>query len=376
MDMTKQLSWFALILLFSSCMFSCGGTEEGSGNSGDPSDLTLEIVQASDDSGMVTVQATASNAILYEFDMGTNDSNDQGSSTDGSFEYVYESSGNFIIEVKAYGNSGKFIRAQKQIAVMSGEPDTAGEGYTTPISYDGWNLVCNDEFDGNILNQSMWSFQNGNGCPDICGWGNNELEWYRPENSWVNNGLLTIEARKEMFQSNEYTSTKLISQGKKAFQYGRVDVRAKLPKGKGLWPAIWMLGSNISSVSWPACGEIDIMEMVGGSGGEKTSYGTLHWQNGEGEHASSGDSRSVTQGLDQLFHVYSIIWNENGIKWLLNDVEYHSINTTGPDFTAFHKPFYMILNVAIGGNWPGNPTDATEFPTQMQIDYVRVFQEQ
>lgn len=369
----------SFLLLFSTFVFlvACGGSDDGPvSNPGDPSDLSIEITQATDNSGRITVQATATNAVLYEFDMGTSSTNDFGSSTDGSFDFTYESSGNFVIEVKAFGNSGKFVRAQKQVSVVSGEPATTGEGYTTPISYSGWDLICNDEFDGNILNQSIWSYQNGNGCPDICGWGNNELEWYRPENSWVTNGALTIEAREEIFQTNDYTSTKLISQGKKAFQYGRVDVRAKLPRGKGLWPAIWMLGTNISSVGWPRCGEIDIMEMVGGNGGEMTTHGTAHWQNENGDKTQSGNGRTIGVGLDQAFHVYSIIWDELQLQFLLDDVPYHSIDLTSSEMEAFHKPFYMILNVAVGGDWPGSPTAATEFPTQMQVDYVRVFQKQ
>lgn len=366
---------FILSLLGLLFFTSCGGSEEPSTSSGDPSNLSFDVIIAEDNSGMVTVQATATNAILYEFDMGILN-NGTGSSNDGTFDFVYESTGLYTVEVKAYGNSGRFVTAQKQINVISGDPATTGEGYVTPIVYEGYNLLFNDEFDGTALNGSIWSYQNGNGCPDLCGWGNNELEYYRPENSWLGNGVLTIEARKETFQNNEYTSTKLISQGKQAFKYGRVDVRAKLPRGKGLWPAIWMLGSSISSVGWPACGEIDIMEMVGGNGGEKTSHGTAHWRNENGDKTESGDSRTLNEGLDQKFHVYSLIWNELEIKWLLDDVPYHTLDITTAGKDAFHNPFYFILNVAVGGTWPGNPTSSTEFPTQMQIDYLRVFQEQ
>jgi len=175
----------------------------------------------------------------------------------------------------------------------------------TPLSYDGMNLFWNDEFDGFFVNQGDWNYEIGNGCPNLCGWGNNELQYYKAENSQVSNGALTIEARAENVQSNQYTSTRMTTQGKVAFKYGRVDVRAQLPTGKGLWPAIWMLGTNITSVGWPTCGELDI---------------------------------------------------------------------TGSDKEAFHKPFFMILNVAVGGNWPGNPNAETEFPTSMKVDYVRVFQ--
>jgi len=376
MEPRKKLFPSLIVIFCTLFLFSCGSDPDVStGNVGDPSNLSFEVVVSEDNSGKVTVEAMATDAVLYEFDMGTS-SNDTGSSNDGRFDFVYENTGMYTVEVKAYGDSGRFIKAQKLINVISGDPSTSGEGYVTPISYEGWNLICNDEFDGTVLDLSSWSFQNGNGCPDLCGWGNNELEYYRAENSWVVNGVLTIEARQENFQNNAYTSSKLISQGKKAFKYGRVDVRAQLPTGKGLWPAIWMLGSNINSVGWPSCGEIDIMEMVGGSGGEKISHGTAHWRNANNDHASQGNKRSSPVGLDQAFHVFSIIWNETEIKWLLDDVPYHTLNITGSEFEAFHKPFYMILNVAVGGNWPGNPSADTEFPTQMKVDYVRVFQEQ
>lgn len=364
-----------LLALTTIFLASCGSeTETPTGLPGDPSNLTIDIEVAEDQSGLVTIQATATDAILYEFDFGTVD-NDSGVSEDGRIQFVYQNSGVFTIEIKAFGNSGRFIRQERQVNIESGDPATAGEGYTTPISYEGMNLLWNDEFNGTSVDQSIWSFDNGNGCPNICGWGNNELEYYRPENSTVSNGALTIEAREELFQNNEYTSTKLISQGKKVFTYGRVDVRAQLPRGKGLWPAIWMLGQNITSVGWPASGEIDIMEMVGGNGGENTTFGTAHWSVNNNQ-ASNGDSRTVSKGLDQEFHVFSIIWDENRIQWLLNDIPYHNLDITGSDKDAFHKPFYMILNVAVGGNWPGSPTSATEFPTQMKVDYVRVFQDQ
>lgn len=376
MALTKKFSTIIFLLFFTAFITSCDDGSEGPiTNPGDPSNLSFEIIVAEGNSGKVTVQAQATDAILYEFDMGTI-ADGTGSSADGVFEYVYESTGTYTVEVKAYGDSGRFVKSQKQVSIISGEPATSGEGYVTPINYDGWDLVWNDEFGGSVLDQSSWSYNNGNGCPSICGWGNNELEYYRPENSWLEDGLLTIEARKETFEDNDYTSTKLITQGKRAFTYGRIDVRAKLPRGKGLWPAIWMLGSNITSVGWPSCGEIDIMEMVGGNGGEKTTYGTAHWANNDNEHTSNGNNRSVSDGLDQSFNVFSIIWNASEIRWLLNDVPFHTLSITGASKEAFHKPFYMILNVAVGGDWPGNPTSATEFPTQMQVDYVRVFQEQ
>jgi beta-glucanase (GH16 family) len=163
----------------------------------------------------------------------------------------------------------------------------------------------------------------------------------------------------------------LTTQGKKTFRYGRIDIRAKLPFGQGLWPALWMLGENLNTVSWPACGEIDIMEMVGND--PATTHGTLHWeQNG---HNYQGGGTTISSGiLADAFHVYTIIWDTNEIKWLLNDVEFYSMNTSSPAFSAFDNNFFFIMNVAVGGNWPGYPDGTTTFPQRMTVDYIRVFQ--
>ena len=363
-----------LILLSSLVFVSCDTTDTPTTNVGDPSNLTIEVDIADDRSGSVTVMARADNAVLYEFDMGTPSTNDTGVSETGDFDFVYESSGNYTIEVKAIGNSGRFIRQQTQISVSSGEPNTSGQGYTTPIEYPDMDLLWNDEFDGSILNGSFWTHEIGNGCPNICGWGNNELEYYREQNTTVNEGVLTIEARQETIQSNNYTSSRLKTQGKFAFTYGRVDVRAKLPGGgRGLWPAIWMLGQNITSVGWPRCGEIDIMEMIGGT--ENTTHGTAHWAAANGDRVLDGNDRTIAQGLDDQFHVHSIVWTPSTIQWYLDDVPFHTLDITGSDKDAFHNPFFLLLNVAVGGDWPGSPTPDTTFPTSMEVDYVRVFQD-
>jgi len=368
-----NLMKFFYLLAVSTLIFSCGKSDTPPTSSNDPTNLNFEVVIADDNSGFVTVNASAQNAVSYEFDMGTL-SGGQGTSESGAFSYTYETTGQYVVEVKAYGSSGRFIKDEKIINIIAGEPTTSGQGYTTPITYPDMNLFWNDEFDGNILN-SNWTHEIGNGCPNLCGWGNGELEYYRAENTLVRDGVLTIEARKQDFQNNEYTSSRIKTQGKKVFTYGRVDVRAKLPRGQGLWPAIWLLGQNITSVSWPSCGEIDIMEMVGGNGGESKTYGTAHWQKLDGEKGEAGTSTTVPVPLDEAFHVFSIIWTETEIKWYVDDVPFHTVNISGPNTEAFHKPFFIILNVAVGGVWPGSPTEDTVFPTSMEVDYVRVFQD-
>ena len=253
---------------------------------------------------------------------------------------------------------------------------------TSPISREGYTLVWNDEFSGNSLNTDDWSYEIGDGCPDLCGWGNSELEYYRSENTTVANGLLTIEAREELFNSKNYTSSRLITEHKQFFKYGRIDIRAKMPQGQGIWPAVWMLGENIDTVGWPRSGEIDIMEMVGGDGGDgnndSTTHGTIHWDSGGCGfdcRAYESGKKSLSNGkLADDFHVYSIDWTSDSITWLLNDVSFHSEQITSADRTEFHEDFFFIFNVAVGGQWPGNPDSSTQFPQQMQVDYIRVFQ--
>jgi len=146
--------------------------------------------------------------------------------------------------------------------------------------------------------------------------------------------------------------------------------------GQGIWPALWMLGANIDQVGWPACGEIDIMEMVGGnaSGRDNTTHGTLHWD--DQGHTFLGDSKTLDNGiLNDNFHLYSITWNQDEIKWFLDDDEYFSMNIRSAEMTEFQNEFFLLFNVAVGGNWPGNPNAETTFPQQMQVDYIRVYQE-
>jgi beta-glucanase (GH16 family) len=165
----------------------------------------------------------------------------------------------------------------------------------------------------------------------------------------------------------------MITQGKKEFKYGRVDIRAALPKGQGIWPALWMLGKSINTVGWPACGEVDIMEMVGGAGRENTVHATAHWFHTA--YASYTGHTTLSQGTySDKFHVYSITWNEQFITWYVDDVEYHKIDITPAELSEFREQFFLIFNVAVGGNWPGNPDSSTQFPQHMIVDYVRVFQ--
>ena len=246
-------------------------------------------------------------------------------------------------------------------------------GYESPMSYPGYNLIWNDEFSGTALNLSDWSYEIGTGNN---GWGNAELQYYRAENTSVKDGLLTIEAREEFFAGSNYTSSRLVTQGKQTFRYGRVDIRALMPQGQGLWPALWMLGQSFSSIGWPYCGEIDIMEMIGGNDREDTSYGTIHWDNA-GQYRYEGESTTLTSGtLADRFHVFSIEWDSNSIRWFLDGKQFNAIATTPATMSEFQEAFFFIFNVAVGGRFPGNPDSSSEFPQRMQVDYIRVFQRQ
>ena len=364
-----------LILIFTTALFfSCSSDDDSATvNPDDPSNLELNILSYNDGTGIVVVSATATNATSFQFFMG-DDASGPIEQTTGTYEHTYVTYGSYEIAVRAYGPSGRYLEKSQRTLVEAADPVPVGNGYSTPFSYEGMELVWNDEFLGSSLNEEDWSHDIGNGCPDLCGWGNNELEYYRPENLTVGNGVLTIEAKRESFEGYDYTSSKIVTRNKQAFKYGRIDIRATLPKGQGLWPALWMLGTNQPVVGWPKCGEIDIMEMVGGSGRENTIGGNVFWDSSGTTDQPKSYSLSDGTFADE-FHVFSIIWTESEIKWYVDDNLFHTFSTTPVDRSEFQEPFYLIFNVAVGGNWPGSPDGTTVFPTQMQVDYVRVFQE-
>lgn len=248
-------------------------------------------------------------------------------------------------------------------------------GFESPNTYEGMTLVWADEFDGTEINSETWSFEIGDGCAQgICGWGNEELQYYQEENASIVEGNLVIEAKEQSRGGKAYTSSRMISKNKVTFQYGRIDIRAVMPSTQSMWPALWMLGANIDAVGWPSCGEIDIMEMVGGGEGDAVTHGTVHWDN-NGSYANFGGSTKLSSGkLSDEYHVYSIVWDEEKIVWLFDNEQYHVIDITSDGLSEFQNEFFMILNIAVGGIWPGNPDDTTLFPNWMIVDYIRYFQ--
>ena len=247
-----------------------------------------------------------------------------------------------------------------------------GSGYSTPLTYPGYTLSWSDEFNGTTLDATSWNYEIGGS-----GWGNHELEYYTSStnNAFLSSGNLVIEARKETIGTNNYTSARLTTFGKRQFTYGRVDIRAKLPVSKGMWPALWMLGSNISTVPWPGCGETDIMELIGTN--PKQVIGSIHWAKADGSNGTINNGYSLsTEDFSQHFHVFSLIWKQNSIQMLVDDQVYmtgtSSQITSG--FWPFNAPSFFIFNVAVGGDWPGSPDASTIFPQRMLVDYIRVFQ--
>lgn len=240
-----------------------------------------------------------------------------------------------------------------------------------------WDLVWNDEFaqaDGTSPDSSKWGFNIGTGSG---GWGNNEWQYYtsRTNNARIEGGNLIIEARQESYSGSSYTSARLLTQGKWSWTYGRIEARIKIPRTQGIWPAFWMLGTNINSVGWPACGEIDIMENIGRE--PTLVHGTIH---GPGYSGGSAIGRPYAlpggAPFADDFHIYAVEWTTNQIKWFVDGTQFFSatpaILPSGTTW-VFAQPQFLLLNVAVGGNWPGYPDATTIFPQQMLVDYVRVY---
>lgn len=246
-------------------------------------------------------------------------------------------------------------------------------GYRTPNTYPGMNLVWADEFDGPTVSLASWNFEFGDGCPSLCGWGNNELEFYTQENALIQDGKLVIEARRENRGSRSFTSARMTTRNKRFFKFGRIDIRARSPFGRGIWPALWMLPQEEKFGGWPRSGEIDIMEIIGQE--PNKVHATIHYGPGPGSIQISRSRTNPTPFSDQ-FHVYSLIWEEDRLRFLVDDVVYSDIRKAdlGSNNYPFNETFYFIFNIAVGGNWPGSPDATTYFPQWMMVDYVRVFQ--
>ena len=252
--------------------------------------------------------------------------------------------------------------------------------FNTPVLSSGpRNLVWSEEFDEPTLDPDTWFSETGDGSQyGLVGWGNNELQWYLPGNAQINAGHLVISAREEMHNGYDYTSARIVTRDRFAFRYGRIEARIRLPGGQGLWPAFWLFPQDETYGTWAASGEIDIMEAVNldGAGGNEV-YGTIHYGGPYPANHFSGQAYTVGSSASANFHEYALEWDPYEIRWYVDSILYSTRNTwtsTGAVYPApFDQPFHILLNVAVGGNWPGSPEVSTSFPVTMEVDYVRVY---
>ncbi len=345
------ISAFLFIILLS-C--SKGNSANGSGSTQTvPSNLVVTAVPAGDGSGNVAFTATATNAVTYIFEYGNGIIQ---TVPGGLVTYRYTTVGNitYTVNVTAKSSSGGSVSKSIQVTV-----NTAGGGSPS--------LVFSDEFntDG-APDPNKWGYETGTGSG---GWGNNELQYYtnRPENVIVQGGVLKIKAIKETYMGSAYTSARLLSKGKYSFMYGRIEVRAKFPTGVGTWPAAWMLGDNIGTAGWPACGEIDIAEHLGRD--LNKIYGTLHYPGRSGGNADG--ATIMIPDATTVFHTYTVEWSASSIKIYVDTQLYHTVANSAA--IPFNQNFFILLNLAMGGNF-GGPVDPAFTNATYEIDYVRVYQ--
>lgn len=312
-----------------------------------PTNVTLSANVSTDNSGNVTFTATATNAVNFDFDFGNGVFQTVPS---GIVTYKYPSGGNYTVNVVAKSQSN--LTASKSIQI------------TVAVSS---SLIFSDEFDTpGAPDPSKWGYDIGTGSG---GWGNNEAQYYtnRLDNAIVSNGTLKIIAKKENYSGSAYTSARLLSKNKFSFKYGTVEARAKLPAGVGTWPAIWMLGDNINTVGWPACGEIDIMEHRGME--LNKIFGTVHHPGHSGGNADGGTN--VISNATTEFHLYKMEWTATSIKFYVDGVVFYTF--TNNQSVPFNHNFFLLLNFAMGGHFGGSIDPAFNTAT-FEIDYIRVYQ--
>ncbi|MEQ9168140.1 MAG: glycoside hydrolase family 16 protein [Fulvivirga sp.] len=268
-----------------------------------------------------------------------------------------------ILSVRKLTNISFFLLIT--LAAISCEDDNQ-----TVVNFE--QLVVQDEFDSDGMpNSDIWNFDIGTG---VNGWGNNELQYYtaRPENIQVQNGFLIITAREESYRGSNYTSAKILTKGKIEQTYGRFEARMKLPWGQGMWPAFWMLGADIDLNPWPGAGEIDIMEYRGQD--PTIVLGSVHGPGYSGGEAVTKSYTLQNDRFDTGFHVFGIEWGSDFVNYYVDDVLYNQITPADvPGEWVFNKPFYLIINLAVGGTFVGSPNNETVFPQTMLVDYVRIY---
>ena len=333
----------ALIVL----LFSCGKTNSTSNDVLPPLNLTVNASVATDNSGNVSFTASATNATTYEYDFGNGVFQIVPT---GNVNYKYSSSGTYTVNVIAKNSIGQTISKSIQITLSASVALVWSDEFDTPGSPDA----------------SKWGYDIGTGSG---GWGNNELQYYtnRSQNVVVSGGTLKINLLKETFSGSNYTSARMLTKDKFSVKYGKIEARAKLPAGLGTWPAIWMLGNNITSAGWPACGEIDIMEHRGSE--LNKIWGSLHYPGRSG--ANPDGSTVMINNATTEFHKYAVEWNASSIKFYVDDALYYTFANSAA--VPYNQNFFILLNVAMGGNFGGN-VDPNFSNATMEVDYIRVYQ--
>ena len=326
---------------------SCSKSSTTDNTNVTPTNLTLVADVSTDNSGNVTFTANATNATNFEYDFGNGVFQNVPS---GKITYKYPASGNYTVNVVAKSAGGQKVSKSINVTVTVATSLIWSDEFNTPGSPDA----------------AKWGYDIGNGGG---GWGNGELQYYtnRSDNATVSAGTLKIIAKKENLSGFSYTSARLLSKGKFACKYGKIEIKAKLPVGAGTWPAAWMLGNNINAVGWPACGEIDIMEHKGND--LNRIFGTVHHPGHSGGNADGGTT--VISNATTAFHVYKAEWSAQFIKFSVDDVVYYTFANTSS--LPFNQDFFLLLNVAIGGTFGGS-IDPLFTSSTMEIDYVRVYQ--
>jgi beta-glucanase (GH16 family) len=256
-------------------------------------------------------------------------------------------------------------------------------GIGDDLDTSAWKLAFQDEFDSDSLDTDVWTYQTGRGDMVVGdapapgdGWGNGELQYYTEESVTLAEGKLIITAADEGAPDSDvdrpYTSGRIISQDKLTMQFGRVDIRAKLPKGQGFWPALWMLGNSLGDLEWPFVGEIDIMEAKGET---DTTYGNFYFADSNGNvDFRVGEFTSEDVDFTDSFNVFSIVWDSQQIQWYVNGEQFMARDISLDDRTEFQEEFFFLMNVAVGGSFPGAPDDTSVFPQTMMVDYIRIYE--
>lgn len=316
-----------------------------------PTNLSISANVSVDGSGTVVFTATATNAVSYAFEFGNGQVRTVPSGVT-TYQYITTGNNTYTVTVTATGSSGAIITKSAQVQV--------------DVKASGNELLWADEFNvAGAPDPTKWKYDIGTGSG---GWGNQELQYYtdRAENAIVSNGTLKITAKRENHMGMGFTSARLLTQDKFAFKYGKIEVKAKLPAGVGTWPAVWMLGNNIKTVGWPACGEIDIVEHRGSE--LNKIFGTLHYPGRSG--ANPNGSTKIISNATTEFHIYTVEWFADAIKIYVDNQLYHTVaNATN---IPFNHEFFLLANVAMGGTF-GGAVDPNFSSATMEIDYIRIY---